>query len=81
MKNTERFFAALNFERTDRLPAIEWASWWPDTIHRWWSEGVNVLGLHLCFAIEGFLILLNLFLHMRIHCPNIQDYYQFFQDF
>ena len=29
--------------------------------HRWWSEGVNVLGLHLCFAIEGFLILLNLY--------------------
>ena len=41
MKNTERFLAALNFERTDRLPAIEWASWWNETVKRWWEEGLS----------------------------------------
>ena len=29
--------------------------------HRWWPERASSLGLHLCFAIEGFLILLNLY--------------------
>ena len=29
--------------------------------HRWWPESANVCVMHLCFAIEGFLILLNLY--------------------
>ena len=41
MKNTERFRAVLNFESTDRLPVIEWASWWNDTVKRWYGEGLS----------------------------------------
>lgn len=29
--------------------------------HRWWTAGAAGAGLHACFAIEGFLILLNLY--------------------
>ena len=29
--------------------------------HRWWSDCAISVGLHVCFAIEGFLILLNIY--------------------
>ena len=29
--------------------------------NRWWSECVVSAGLHVCFAVEGFLILLNIY--------------------
>ena len=42
MNNVERFNAVLNFEKPDdRLPVVEWASWWPDTIRRWVNEGLT----------------------------------------
>ena len=40
MNNIERFRKVLNFEPVDRLPIIEWASWWDKTINRWYSEGL-----------------------------------------
>jgi len=30
----------LNFERVDRLPRFEWATWWDQTIQRWQTEGL-----------------------------------------
>ena len=36
----ERFLAVLNFKPFDRLPVIEWAGWWSDTIDRWRGEGL-----------------------------------------
>ncbi|MGI5893750.1 MAG: uroporphyrinogen decarboxylase family protein [Candidatus Merdivicinus sp.] len=39
MTNRERFFAVLHGERPDRLPCVEWASWWNLTKERWMSEG------------------------------------------
>lgn len=42
MTNRERFLAALNFQQPDdRLPAIEWASWWDQTLDRWQAEGLD----------------------------------------
>lgn len=41
MTNVERFRAVMNFEKTDRLPMIEWASWWGDTVTRWYGEGLS----------------------------------------
>ena len=29
--------------------------------HRWWSESASEVALYVCFAVEGFLILLNLY--------------------
>lgn len=40
MKNRERFVKTLNFQPVDRLPVIEWASWWDQTIQRWHNEGL-----------------------------------------
>ena len=40
MNNRQRFHATMNFERVDRLPMIEWATWWDKTIDRWKQEGL-----------------------------------------
>jgi len=40
VKNVERFSDALNFRPVDRLPIIEWATWWDKTIARWRGEGL-----------------------------------------
>ena len=40
MTNRERFVKALRFERADRLPCVEWATWWDKTLTRWQSEGM-----------------------------------------
>ena len=44
MNTRERFQAVLNFEPVDRLPVVEWASWWNKTVERWQSEGLPVSG-------------------------------------
>ena len=36
----ERFHASLNGESVDRLPMIEWAVWWNETVDRWKTEGL-----------------------------------------
>lgn len=39
MTNRERFQTVLNGEKPDRLPVVEWASWWTLTMERWQGEG------------------------------------------
>lgn len=41
MTNRERFMGTLNFQMPDdRLPLLEWASWWDKTLTRWQGEGL-----------------------------------------
>ncbi len=40
MTSRERFHAIMNFEPVDRLPLVEWASWWTETLDRWYGEGL-----------------------------------------
>lgn len=40
MKKLGRVRKVLNFEEVDRLPVLEWASWWNKTIERWEREGL-----------------------------------------
>ena len=40
MTNVERFAAALAGEPVDRLPRVEWAPWWQETLDRWYTEGL-----------------------------------------
>jgi len=40
MTNRQRFVNALNFAPADRLPMIEWASWWDETLESWQRQGV-----------------------------------------
>src|SRR5210317_1386223 len=38
MSTRERFHAVMNFKPYDRLPVVEWAEWWDETIERWHNE-------------------------------------------
>ena len=38
MNTRQRFNACMNFQPFDRMPMIEWASWWDQTITRWRGE-------------------------------------------
>ena len=38
MRNRERFRRVLSLQPVDRLPIIEWASWWNQTMDRWHQE-------------------------------------------
>ena len=40
MNHVERFRAVMTFQPVDRLPLIEWATWWDKTIARWHGEGL-----------------------------------------
>lgn len=40
MENVSRFRKVLNFKAADRLPVMEWATWWDKTISRWRQEGL-----------------------------------------
>lgn len=40
MTNRERFIAAMNGTPTERLPMLEWASWWDKTIDNWELQGL-----------------------------------------
>jgi hypothetical protein len=40
MTARERFHAIMNFKPFDRLPVLEWAPWWDQTISRWHKEGL-----------------------------------------
>jgi hypothetical protein len=40
VNNCDRFRAILHFEKVDRLPRFEWATWWDQTIRRWQNEGL-----------------------------------------
>jgi hypothetical protein len=41
MTPREKFLKVLNFEKVDgRLPMVEWAAWWDETINRWKEEGM-----------------------------------------
>ncbi len=38
MTTRERFHAVMNFQPFDRLPIVEWAGWWTETLARWHAE-------------------------------------------
>lgn len=40
MTTRERFRALMNFRPVDRLPIVEWAGWWTETLERWRAEGL-----------------------------------------
>lgn len=44
MNTKDRFHAVFGFGKPDRLPVIEWASWWSQTLERWDSEGLSASG-------------------------------------
>lgn len=41
MTGSERFKKIMNGEKVDRLPILEWAPWWGETLKRWEGEGLS----------------------------------------
>jgi hypothetical protein len=54
MTNRKRLRRVLRFEPVDRLPVIEWAPWWDQTITRWLAEGLPESLDHDAFAIRSY---------------------------
>ena len=56
MKTRERIQRLLNFQSPDRLPIVEWASWWKLTVKRWEQEGLphglSVVELQEYFGLD-----------------------------
>jgi uroporphyrinogen-III decarboxylase len=44
MTVSERFHAVCDGQPVDRLPMVEWASWWDQTMQRWQGEGLAESG-------------------------------------
>jgi len=40
MTTRQRFWAVMQHQPVDRLPVIEWATWWDKTIERWHNDGL-----------------------------------------
>ena len=40
MNHVERFRAVMDFQPFDRMPRIEWAGYWDQTVQRWRAEGL-----------------------------------------
>jgi len=40
MNAVQRFEAVMNFKTPDRFPVIEWATYWDQTIRRWYADGL-----------------------------------------
>ena len=41
MTSRERLSAVLSGEKADRLPVIEWAGWWEQTLEKWKEQNPN----------------------------------------
>ena len=40
MNTVTRFKKVMTFQQVDRIPMVEWATWWDKTISRWHNEGL-----------------------------------------
>ncbi|MBR0464090.1 MAG: hypothetical protein IJJ23_06855 [Clostridia bacterium] len=65
MTNRERFLACMNFEPVDRLPMMEWATWWDKTVDRWKGEGLSYPQIPGLGDNEALQVHMGLDLHMQ----------------
>jgi len=61
MTTRERFKAVMNFQPFDRLPILEWAGWWNQTVDRWHEEALPVELTDRCdicrhFGLDVYLV-------------------------
>ena len=66
MTTRERFQAVMNFQPFDRLPVVEWASWWDKTIDRWHTESLPAYVTDRYDICRHF----GLDLYHQAHVPN-----------
>ena len=65
MTARERFQKTMSFEKPDRLPALEWATWWDQTIDRWRREGLEIRREEGLTEGESLMVHFGLDLHMQ----------------
>lgn len=65
MNHVERFRAVMNFEPVDRLPRVEWASWWDKTVERWRGEGLAEMDRYAMYEHFGLDPYLQLWFRAR----------------
>ncbi len=72
MTNRENFQAVLNFKKPERLPVIEWASWWDKTVDAWREKNsVCPSGQHELFSYFGLDCHYQYWVSPRgEHCPH-----------
>ncbi len=71
----ERFHACMNFESMDRVPMIEWAGWWGDTINRWRSEGLPEMDRYELYDHFGLDMHYQFWLgHWAAGCPQPESH-------
>ena len=73
MTNRDRFLAVLNGKKPDdRLPVVEWASWWDLTLNRWHGEGLDpaLTGDELFRALDLDVLRQFWFRHTAPGCPQ-----------
>ncbi len=78
MSVRDRFAAAMRFEPIDRLPIIEWATWWDRTLARWRGEGLPgsvVTHEDLCRHFGLDLYLQDWVQPRRCSCPTPPRHY------
>ena len=68
MTTRERFKAVMSFEKPDRLPMIEWATWWDKTLAYWRKCGLP-RNLKTTTDIMEYL---GLDIHAQFWIPNIK---------
>lgn len=69
MTTRERFTRCLRFEKADRLPMIEWASWWNQTLDAWRAQGLAYEERPPLSSGESLQLALGLDLHMQYWIP------------
>lgn len=73
MTHRERFLAVLNGRKPDdRLPVVEWATWWDLTIKRWQDEGLDpeLRGAELFQKLDLDVLHQFWLRHMAPDCPQ-----------
>lgn len=54
LNNRERFLKTMQFEKVDRPPFIEFLAFWPETIKRWYREGLPAtVDINDFFGFDG----------------------------
>lgn len=62
----ERFHRLLQFQAVDRMPMLEWATWWDKTILRWKNEGLHIEPVPSLTEGQALMKHLGLDLHLQM---------------
>jgi hypothetical protein len=74
MTPRQRFHAVMDFQPFDRLPVLEWCTWWYVTIDRWHTEGLpaslsNCQDIYRYFGLD-----VTYYVHHGVRLPASKSY-------